>query len=241
MELKLGKMSTQELADWMGIKIKTFRDNATKKLEELSKFCKFTRVYGGVIIEEIYISKFVKNLNDDVKIYLEKVKTAVNHLATVSGIVKELMQTDEYADYSYGTLIYRMTKAGKDGFGVTADVSSRGIYGSRRYVWAIKCFDRENHYRYLTQEEQELFDSLTTAYYSSNENAHKIQAEKLLDKAYQEADEMDKEEYFSLKEELGLDTFKDVIENFYMHTGHLIVKATEHEIYECAFSQEQIP
>ena len=54
MKLKLGKMTTKELAKWFGISYGSFRVTKENKLEELKLYCEFEEVYGGVDIKEIY-------------------------------------------------------------------------------------------------------------------------------------------------------------------------------------------
>lgn len=53
-ELKLGKMTTKEIAEWFGIKINSFNHNKVKKLKELENFAEFKMEYGGINIINIY-------------------------------------------------------------------------------------------------------------------------------------------------------------------------------------------
>lgn len=53
-ELKLGKMTTKEIAEWFGIKINSFNHNKTNKLKELENFADFEVEYGGINIINIY-------------------------------------------------------------------------------------------------------------------------------------------------------------------------------------------
>jgi len=55
LELKLGKMTSREVAQWMGVSYNTYKNHISKYLELLSPFCEFDVVYGGIIIKEIYI------------------------------------------------------------------------------------------------------------------------------------------------------------------------------------------
>ena len=71
MELKLGKMSTKELAEWFGISYGAFRNSKEKKLEELKGFASFEEVYGGVnitqIINPIYMTGIDSELLNELK------------------------------------------------------------------------------------------------------------------------------------------------------------------------------
>ena len=70
--LKLGKMTSQEIAKWIGIKYSTYSNNIEKYLIQLDNFCDFEKIYGGVIIKEIYQSVYEKNIEEKYdKMYLE--------------------------------------------------------------------------------------------------------------------------------------------------------------------------
>ena len=60
MELKVGKMPTRELAEWFGIGYGSFRNKKEEKLKELSFYCSYQLVYGGIIIDKIYVSEYIK-------------------------------------------------------------------------------------------------------------------------------------------------------------------------------------
>ena len=47
MELNIGYMSNEKLAEWFGIKPKTLRNTKGKRMEELKYFCSFEQVYRG--------------------------------------------------------------------------------------------------------------------------------------------------------------------------------------------------
>ena len=56
-------MTSQEIAEWMGISYKgTYANNPKKYLIQLDNFCDFEKIYGGVIIKEIYQSVYEKNM-----------------------------------------------------------------------------------------------------------------------------------------------------------------------------------
>ena len=70
MKLELGLMKNAELAAWFNITEKTYTNARKAYLEKLQSFAEFTIVRGGVIINRILIDAYVKNLDDDVKLYL---------------------------------------------------------------------------------------------------------------------------------------------------------------------------
>ena len=63
MELHLGKMSGQELAQWFNIAYTTYKRNPSKYIAKLDDYCKYSPVRGGVIVEEIYIATYDKKIN----------------------------------------------------------------------------------------------------------------------------------------------------------------------------------
>lgn len=58
--LKLGKMTSAELADWFNITSSTYTHNRKKKLEELKIFADFEEIYGGINITNIKIPIYAK-------------------------------------------------------------------------------------------------------------------------------------------------------------------------------------
>jgi hypothetical protein len=151
-ELKIGKMRTEDLANWFNIKYGTFRKNPNKYLDILKSYCDYEKIYGGVIINEIYISEYVKNMNvKDREKYLEEIKLCVKNqdgLSTLSGMSRKLLKEGYFTSEYTGR--YRLAKVGKELFGDTKELISHGTEGSREYVWAIKVNDY-NVYRSLTE------------------------------------------------------------------------------------------
>ena len=228
MKLRLGNMKNAELAEWFNITSKTFENSRKKYLCKLETFAKFTLVRGGVFIEDIFIDTYIKNLDDDVKIYLEEVRKAEDNITSISGISECLLLQEEFNDISLDTMRGRMRRAGIKAFGNTIDEDSKGLYGSRRYVWAIKLYDKPNHYRYMTQEEENIFDQYLSGYYLSEPQRIKKMAS--LEEAFKNSSSMTKEEYFKEKDQLNLNLFYDVISQFKKATGLQVVHATAHEI-----------
>lgn len=227
MELRLGKMTSREIAAWMDISYNTYRTRKQKYLTQLKEFARYREVYGGVEILEIYLPTYVKNLNTDVAIYFEQVKNATDNLTSLSGMAEALVQTDEFYGTSVETMRQRMRKAGETAFGVTDEEGSRGIYGSREYIWCVKLNDRPNHYRCLTAEEEKIFNDLIKAVYSSD--VERIKKIMLLEETFKTS-KMTKEEYFEKKDRMNLNCFAEVLGYFLKETGYQIVRATHHDI-----------
>lgn len=234
MKLKLGKMTTAELAAWMGLKPGSFRHNTEKRYKLLEQYCDYEKFRGYIEIKEIYVAEFQGDLESkDIKTYLKEVSTASNNLSSISGIARKLqLEEKEYKDIQFNTIRNRLSKAGKKAFGKTNNMMSpslySGPYGSREYVWGVKVSDY-NEYRYMTPEEEEYFDMLLESYYKMP--AEKIKAQASLDEALKKR-EIQIDEYFNYKEALGLDKFKEIIEIMYLKKNVIIVHCTRHDIKE---------
>lgn len=230
MKLKLGKMTTQEIADWFNISKKTFTNSAQKYLDILKSYADFKRVYGGVDISVIRFDTYVKGYNQyDDGYFNKEIERCVKEqkgLASISGIANRAKRdVPEYKDYADSSITYRMSKAASRNYGKCGS-SEGGLTGIREREWAIKLSDY-NDYRPLTEEEYKIFISITGDY-------HKKNPEKVLEKSKLEMQlkdrEIDIEEYFSLIDVCELDLFPQIILEFEARTGFKIVLATEYQI-----------
>lgn len=230
-QLQLGKISSRELADWFGYAYGTYRKKKPELMKQLSQYCNYEEIYGGVIIKEIYIEEYIKDFEVDMQAYYDQVKRFP--LNSISNIADEISKLPRYEKLSESQRKRRMTQAGKLGFGETKEEDSRGVYGTRKYQWSIKLNKPDENgkpYRDLTVEEQQIFNEYTTAVFG--ENPEVIQNLKLLDDKFKHTD-MTKEEYFNHAARLKFDgTFQDVIFKFREETGLMIVRATDHDLDE---------
>ena len=63
MDLCLGKMTNQQLADWFGITLKSYTNNRVKKLDELRWYCDYDVIRGGVLVRHIRHLQYQKNFS----------------------------------------------------------------------------------------------------------------------------------------------------------------------------------
>lgn len=234
MNLKLGKMSSQELAEWFGISYSTYRKQKAARLNTLSAYCIFEPFHGGVTIQEIYVEQYCGDLAAaDIRNYVEEIKSIPSGLSSVAGMARKFQQEkEEYKNLSFGAVQYRLAKAGNVSFGKN-DALEKGLeagpYGARTTVWAIKINDL-NQYRRLTPEEDARFNEIISACYA--EAPEKIKRLAALEKSYKNDNSMTKEEYFNLKERLGLDVFQECLFRFTAETGLIITHVSEHELID---------
>lgn len=230
MKLRLGKMTSREMAEWFGISYNSYKNHIPKYLLLLYTYCDYEKIYGGVNIIKIYLDTFDRSISlKDRTLYkneiIECLKTQQG-LSTISGMSEKLTDQGEYSSVS--TARRRLTEAGKQLFGETKSLTSCGEIGTREYIWAIK-LDGYNHYRLLTEDEEKQFDNIITAAYTAEPD--KIKKNALLEECLRNK-EITSDEYFEIKDNLKLDTFRDCIFRFKELTGFWIVRCTQHEIKE---------
>ena len=228
MELKLGKMTSRELAEWFGISYRSYTHKISKYLDELDLFCDFEKVHGGVIIKEIFDPIYSKNVNKkDQELFLKEINRCLKEqdgLSTVAGMAR-LYTYDEPHYNNERTARRRLSKTSNRLFGKAATHQS-GSLGHKEYVWAIKMSDY-NEYRYMTEEEDKIFDEILTAFYTiPPEKARQlgILEDNLRNK------EIDIDEYFKQKDMLELNLFSQCLKMFMEQTGYVIAKVSRHEI-----------
>lgn len=228
MELHTGFMSTEELATWFGVTLKSFRNRSASYYEKLEFFCEFERIYGGVMISKIILSKYCKNYKQDDILFNKEIKRCIKEqdgMASISGFSNMVESMPEYSHLSNRQIQYRMSKAALRNYGKYGDPEG-GITGNREREWAIK-LDDKNHYRALTEEEVKLFNDLVSKCYASA--PEKIKQKKKLETQLRNND-ISTEEYFNLIDAYNLDLFVDILTEFEIRTGFRIVLATKYEI-----------
>lgn len=218
MELRLGKMSGQEIAEWLGIKHTTYRQNPKKQLSKLDFYCSYEQVRGGVIIKEIYKKKYEKGYNRLVyAAYAKAVKE--NSLCSVSGL---------HAIYGFSR--DTITKARNDLYGekpIEIDPKAHGELGYRSLCWAIK-LEGLNNYRYMTEDEEKKFNSLISIVSGSIDP--KILAKKELILQYCVKHNLSAATYQDIIESKNMNFFQDVILRFKDETGLMAVQISDHQI-----------
>jgi hypothetical protein len=221
MKLKLGKMTSTELALWFNISKKSFTNNASRYLDKLNDFARFERVWGGVEILEIYLDEYVKGYNIVDDSYFDKeIDRCIKEqdgLASISGMAnKAKLEVKEYEGLADSSLRYRLSKAAARGYG------PNGSHGFREREWAIK-LDDYNHYRPLSDEEYRIFAEVTSEYQGKHPDKS-IEKEKLEIRLREK--EIDVDEYFRLVDSQELSVFPQIMWEFSARTGLKLVLAT---------------
>ena len=81
-ELKLGKVTSKELAEWFGIKPSSFANMKAKKLEELKNYADFEIKNRSIYIKEIYISEYARMKHFDL------VKDSLDKMDAKNSVIK---------------------------------------------------------------------------------------------------------------------------------------------------------
>ena len=174
-QLKLGKITSKELADWFGVSYGSFRVYKQQKLEELKLYCAFDEVYGGIMVNEIFDDDNVEYIKDSKKNY-DLIKSSFDEEWNASGIdtcsnvaykiydkhKNELTIADKTA-YNY------VLKARNELYGIPN--IGLGPLGSCIYLWCRKEYDEANDlviYTELNDEEQEIKKKLMKKYFSTD-------------------------------------------------------------------------
>lgn len=231
--LKLGKMKGQELAQWMNISYSTYKRCPAKYISRLDDYCIYEKIRGGVIIKEIFIYKYNKNLKaEQTKIYLAALKEN-NNIISLSGLEK-----------TTGLSTYQSRQIRNKLFGeepININPEAHGLIGFRERIWAIKI--DENQYRNFTKEEEELFDILIQQNYIDKMTPEAVKAQQLiLDCCVKEG--YTAEKYQEILTERKYNFFNDVINRFRELTGYQIGSPTKHTVaitwsWECPEEEEE--
>lgn len=201
MELKLGKMTGKELAEWFGIGEGSFKNNKEKKLEELKYFADY-HLEGNktkkVIIDKIYEPVYSKKEGGDT--YQEVINKideiwSENGLDSCSRVGYEICELldKEGVSKTPGTIIEYTRKGRNELYG--KPFQEGGKLGNCIYIWCKR--DAETgRYNFLTEEEQKIKSQLQTKYFGD------VTEKQILVKGMVEVGEISKEEAWDVLEEL---------------------------------------
>lgn len=167
-ELKVGDMTTREIAEWFGISYDYFRKVAKNKYQELQEYCKYQKVRGKIIISEIYCSIYVKEskLYDQVEEYT-KTHWSLQEPESARRVAARFLQDNPEVAKKQGTIEQYARKARKKFWGTPRDLTP-GELGGCHYVF-VKMYKgftvAENTYQLMSDEEYESFALVQAKYF----------------------------------------------------------------------------
>lgn len=216
MELKLGKMTQKELAEWFGITYNGFKTNAkskAKKMEILKNYADYHYEGRTVYIDKIHIPVYNRAYNKVEELF--KPTWNPNGLDTCSH-VGEKIYNDSIEVRSQIKLITTQSYVGRikrQHYGRN-HIDEEGDWGRSSYAWAKK--DSKGEYIPLSSEEAKLMKECSYEVYG------KTYGEKmaLLHTAYLEG-EIDKKEFEESMSFISQDTYFDFQEIVYKKLGFL--------------------
>jgi hypothetical protein len=223
-KLKLGTMTGQEMADWFGIKLNTYRQTKAKKLRELENFAKFHIEKQKVYIDEIYIEVYSKRGSRTKQIVEEEFEKTWNKdgLDSCSRVSQQIMkQFGEELGVKEDTVRHYTLGTRKKLYG-TPWVSS-GSKGSCIFIWCKKHGEgADAHYELLTPAEEEIKKELIKKYFGDS-NEKQIIVQGMVAKG-----EITREEAWGVLEELtGMNhSFYPFLLELQEKVGATVVKGT---------------
>lgn len=176
-----GTMKNQELADWFGIKLGSFKSKKANKLEELKRYASFEEIYGGVNIIEIYNDLYYSKQGSKSKQKIFEVvpeewdKSGLDTCANVTNKIY-IKYGNELAVVK-GTAYNYVLQARNELYGRPfVDI---GSLGRCMYIWCKKetAEDGTTVLTPFTDEEQEIKKELMKKYFSSDEEKDVMIAE----------------------------------------------------------------
>ena len=163
MELRVGLMTNNELAEWFGVKPVTFRNHKSKKLEELKKYADFELKGAKVYIKKIYGSKvYIKR--QDYSIVKEEFTQVYNKskIDTASNVSKKIYRKRKDDLTIKESTTYEYTKAARNELYGKPFVGC-GEKGVCRYIWAKQI--GEGQYERFNDTEQAIYKRLLVKYF----------------------------------------------------------------------------
>lgn len=197
MELKEGIMTNEELAEWFGVKLTSFKNTKRKKLEELKLFADFYEEKGKVIITEIYEPIYQKQQGKTKQMVISKIdqvwsEDGLDSCSRVGNKICELLEEEGIVRKPNTVIAY--TRQGRNElYGIP--FINEGKIGKCIYIWC-KRDPETGEYDLLTEEEQIIKQNLQTKYFGD------ATEKQILVKGMVEAGEIRKEDAWDVLEEM---------------------------------------
>lgn len=197
MELKEGIMTNEELAEWFGVKLTSFKNTKRKKLEELKLFADFYEEKGKIIITEIYEPIYQKQQGKTKQMVISKIdqvwsEDGLDSCSRVGNKICELLEKEGIVRKPNTVIAY--TRQGRNElYGIP--FMKEGKIGKCIYIWC-KRDPKTGEYSLLTEKEQVIKQNLQTKYFGD------ATEKQILVKGMVEAGEIRKEDAWDVLEEM---------------------------------------
>ena len=174
------KITLKEVALLFNRAYSTVKDNSKRYLDKLSELCNYHLEKRKIVIDEVFYPTYDQYREDKIRVlkyFIDRFsiddEMYPHKLNSYSGMARELQDIypETYGLLSEQTVIKKIKPVAEYYFGQTLlchslpSFDDKGEIGYKEYVWAIKNYDCENSYRYLTEDEDKLFLELSSKYY----------------------------------------------------------------------------
>lgn len=222
MELKLGIMTNAELAEWFGIKERSFNNVRAKKLEDLKEYADFEVLKGKINVLNIKIPVFIKKKSRNYQIISKGFEKYLNPdgLDTLKRISDTIVDEESELDIAANTAYCYTADYAKEAYGVT-NSNMCGTKGCRNYEFG-KWVDGCEYPVAFTEEENEIKKGLLKKYFGDTEE------KQVFVKNLIKTGELKEEEAWRYYERISnLDhNYKAFLDNLEAAIGHKVVRAT---------------
>lgn len=198
-ELREGKISYKDLAEWFGIGAQGLNNNKEKKLEELKNFAEYEINEKGKIIITKVINPYYKKKDDTYQKVVNKIdevwnKNGLDSCSRVGNEIYELLcQEEKKFDRKPSTIVEYTRKGRNELYGVPFETA--GSLGNCIYTWCKRDEDT-GCYSFLTPEEEQIKKELQYKYFGDTTD------KQIFVKAMVEKGEIKREDAWSVLEQL---------------------------------------
>jgi hypothetical protein len=221
-QLKLGKMTNKEMAEWFGVALTSYtqrKRKGTAYLNQLEDYCAFEEIRGGINVLEIYKSEYIPKKSKVDKAMRELAETWSSQpdgFSTATYLVGAFLVDHEdepgyevFYEYSPQTLIDKVSEVKKELWG-NGYTKRHGTRGWSTRVMGVK--DKDDIPRLMTDEEHDL--------------RRKLYKDYVLPKTDEQIDK-DMQEYLEGEQKTRDNNFKRLFDIYKQKTGLIIIMGTQ--------------
>ena len=219
-ELRLGRITNQDLAEWFGATKNSIEKKKKHWLEILKEYCEFEPIYGGVYITKIHKPYYVKNKNFQiVKEEFDEVwdKSGLDSCKRVSEEIFIKRQDDLTVQES---TVYVQTRQVRNEY-YGKPMCGSGPKGRCSYVWCKKN-PQTNRLEYLSEEEEKIKKELLEFYFADADEKTVLVNEMVQRKEISEAEAWG---YYSQIMNISFN-YKNFMGEFKRRTGITLIRGT---------------
>ena len=169
-KLEIREYNNTELAEWFGIKSKSFRDTKKKKLEELKDFAEFEELpKGKILITAIKYPIYIKKKSKLYEYYRQEVPKhwRKNEVDTCARVAAAICKNNKDLKLSTGEEYTRFVR--NELWGIPAHHYQGECYYVLAKMYRHPTDKSQNRYETLTEEEREIYDAVHDQVYNRRE------------------------------------------------------------------------